>query len=490
MRRPFARHSGQAPAAPEPWPPPLQTSALTAPLPRHVPHGRLWRITRRVVSGVLLGGALIALVVAVRSKLLGTTPLAMLLYQTHDSFYLPLKGYTFTRFFPGSLVWYGLIATLFLLWYTCYLADRSLVRRAHLALLRQTVSLGPLRSALLGVSRLLLRLGLPPELLREVAEHERDLATLRLAGGDDGAGPRLSTLTRLLVGVAALRPDDQHATLQAADAWQRAVCLLTARDHREAAALAPLILPACARALRKHGLTPIDALAGQAPGLGAVPCLTDAIRIALLTGADPASLGADHDPRLGAVTARSALTQGLLAAAEGRRAQVDSLRAALERAIARPFAQHADQGLSTMFADAAMDELPTLGRLALSAALMAAFALRSGDLAQGAVESLDALGLALALAGPVAPPALVEPARRARAWAGGLPTPADRQLTASLGLARITTLALAWQPFVAYDTPVRQADLALAEARSDDQFRAAGLGHDANLLDTAEDTHP
>lgn len=489
MRRFFARRS-HAPASSEPWPSPLQTSPLTAPLPRHVPHGRTWRITSRVVAGAFVFGALIALAVAVRGKLLGATPLAMAFYQAHDSLYLPLKGHTFTRFFPSSLVWYGLIATLFLLWYACYLADRSLVRRAHLALLRHAVRVGTLRPALLGVSRLLLRLGLPPDLLHRAAEHECDLAALRLSSGDDGAGRRLTVLTRLLVGIAALRPDDQLTTLQAIDAWQRAICLLVVRSHREAAALAPLIVPACARALRNHGLTPIDALANHSPGFGAVPCIADALRIALLAGADPAVLGADHDPRLRAVTVHSALVHGLLVAAEGRRGQVDTLRAALERTLARPFAQRTDQGLSTMFAEATADELPALGRLALGAALMVAFALRSGDLAQSTVESLDALVLALALAGPASSPALFEPARRAWAWSSGLPTPADRQLAASLGLARFTALALAWRPFVAYDTPIRQADLALAEARSDDLFRAAGLGYDANLLDTAEDTRP
>jgi hypothetical protein len=482
MRRTNAR---QQPAA-APWPP-APRSSLIAPLPRHAPRGRVLRIARRALAWAALLAGLTWLARMIRGRLLGDGPLAAALYQAHDSLYLPLKGHTFTRFFPTSLIWYGLAASLFALWLAFFLSDRSLVRRPHLALLRRAVAVGPLRPALVGVARLLLRLGLPPELLRQAAEHERDLAALRVAGGDDTGGRRLAALARLLTDLALLEPDHRLAALRAACDWQQATLLLHARRHPSASALAPHIVAGCARALRTLGTTPCDALAGQPPGLDVSACLTDVLRLALLAGADTASLRAEHDPRLPELTDPASLSRGLLRAAEWRRAQLDGVRAALERAIVRPFAQAAGPRAALALPDAPAEQLACLGRLALGADLAAAYAARSGELAQGALEAIDALSLALALAGPAVPPHLAEPARRARFWVGELPASIDRQLAASLSIDRSTELELAWRQSVSAAGPLRQADLARAEARSADMFRAAGLGHEANLLDTAQD---
>src|SRR6185503_2519219 len=177
------------------------------------------------------------------------------------------KGNSFTQFFPGSLIWFGLASMIVLLWLPFFLADRSLVRRPHMAVLRRIVGLGMFRLPLVVGARLLLRLGCPPALLQSVAEYERDLCCTRIAAGAGGVTRRLVVLTRLLMDLAMLRADDRAAPLRAACYWQDAILLMRFRSAREAAGLAPYVVPACARALRLAGLSPHDALAAPAPDL-------------------------------------------------------------------------------------------------------------------------------------------------------------------------------------------------------------------------------
>ncbi len=239
---------------------------------------------RLLVTAMLIAG-LAWLGYAIRHKTLGDGPIARSLYQGHDSIYLPLKGYSLVMFYPTSLIWYGLVATLVLLWLAFFLADRSVVRRPHTALLRRLVGLGICRPVLVAVARLLLRGGFPPGLLVHVAEHERDLCLIELAAGERGHPRRLVALTRLLIELTMLRPDIRSAALQAACDWQAAVLLLHVRGDPQLPKLAPQILPACARVLRIAGLGPREALATQESGFGAVSCLTDMLRLALLAGA-------------------------------------------------------------------------------------------------------------------------------------------------------------------------------------------------------------
>lgn len=470
----------RAKTQPSPAPTPRR-SPLTAAMPRPATPGRVGRIVvRGTITAVIVGG-LVTLVHAIRSKSLGDGPFALAFYQAHDSIYLPLKGYTYEQLFPTSLIWYGLAATMLGLWLAFFLSDRSLVRRPHAALLRHTVRSSALRGAVLGVARLLLRLGMPPHQLRLVTEHERDLAALELAAGERAAGKRLVATTRLLISIARLWPDRRLEALQAACDWQEAAMLLYVSQHPASTTLAPHIVDVCARTLRKDGLSLIDALADVPPALESTGCLIDVLRLALLMGAKLPG-GEAEDPRAATLTSPAQLTQDLFWSTQRRLDQLDQLRSGLEYGISPERQRAVSRTLAAPFIQGAEpEELSLLGRLGLGSALVAAHIVKSEQLARGAIECVDALALTLACLDPAAWSDPASAAARARLWVGALPAPADRQLAVTIDAGRIDRLREAWSTVIAPGAALREVDLAAIEWQRATMKLASGPGREASL---------
>jgi hypothetical protein len=146
------------------------TSTLLAPLPRIPTGGRGRRLLLRwIVAGLWLA-MFYLLIVTVAYQALPKSGAGYLLYWIHDNVYLPIKGYTYTLFFPTSLVWWLSGSTVLILWGICWLSDRSLVRRPHILLLRWSLGRHLSHPLLLACARLFARLGLQPQMLSAVAE--------------------------------------------------------------------------------------------------------------------------------------------------------------------------------------------------------------------------------------------------------------------------------------------------------------------------------
>lgn len=451
--------------------------------------GRWGRITRRGLAWAALISGSTWLIRAVRSRSLGSGWLADTLYLIHDAVYLPIKGYTFTLLFPTSLAWYGLTLTIGLVWLGFFVADRSWVRRPHLAALRLLIPAPLFGAALVMSAQLLARAGLPPDQLLIVAEHERDLRIIRLAANprDTGTARQLARLTRLLVRLRTTTPGELPA-LQAWADWQLALALLRFCALQKAARslVGPRLLqPLLTRTLARHGATPLDALSRTDDLFGSTCVIADLLRLAALAGFD---LNALHTGGAPPPPEREQLIYQLLQASELRRRAVDQLRGQFELALLQP---NAGRIASLSLApDAAEGELPLLGVIALRSALLTALEAGAYDSAATTIDAYEALGLAVAML-PTHPtaPELIQVARRTMAWLGDLPAPLDYQLVACLAIERVVAHELPWDTYMAQERPiVSRSDLAMGRGSVDGLFHAGGDAHHTHLREHMDPT--
>lgn len=162
---------------------------------------RVGRISKRLIIGVpifLLG---IILVTAVRQEWLAKDGPWRILYAIHDNVYLLVKGYSFTLFFPESLIFWGLVATILVLILVSQLTDRSLIKEPHIQLLRGCMYRPALHPVIIRGSQLLRRLKIEPKLIKLVAHREWEKAMLSLSQNELASAPQkpcrqLITLTR------------------------------------------------------------------------------------------------------------------------------------------------------------------------------------------------------------------------------------------------------------------------------------------------------
>ncbi len=470
---------------PQQLPAPFARSQLLAPLPDLRMPGRLVRIVLRMTLIIATGWFVVTLIQAVRHKELGERVYAQPLYWAHDAIYLPIKGYTFTQFYPASLIWYTLAATLFGAWLCCFAVDRSLVRMPQIWLARLWVRSLPFHRLLVAGTKVLRHIGLSPDLLVAAVEHERDQAVWQLAAGKRGAGRRLVRRARLLIRLRLLY-DDRAMLLHALLDWQDAMLLLRFRRDPAAGKLAGDVVPLCRRVLQPLNQSFFEAAWFHELGFDRAACAADLLRQAVLAS-DAAKIFGDAEERDAlAVATPLAAIGALVAATEWRCRRVDALRARLESGLRDPIAA---TGLIDGLADelglaSEPDaELPFLGAIALRCALAAAHAAGSADLALAAIEAIEALRLALdcVAISPRVPPALLRTIACARAWAGDLPRPPDYQMAASLTSQAVTRQRQQYDLDMMDNQLLRYADDIVGE-RVSTLYQAAGSERQANLL--------
>lgn len=148
------------------------TSTLLSTWPQLHEDGRRRRIVLRALAATVTASVLAALIVVIAYRSLPTTGLGHTLYFLHDNVYLPVKGYTFTRNYPESLIWWLAILIIVLLWTIFWIADRSLVRSAHIGAIRWTVKRRGAHAPLITATRLFARVGMQPHLIQNVVAYE------------------------------------------------------------------------------------------------------------------------------------------------------------------------------------------------------------------------------------------------------------------------------------------------------------------------------
>lgn len=153
---------------------------------------RVGRVSKRLIIGGPILLLLTIVVTAVRQEWLPKTGPSRILYSIHDNVYLLIKGYSFTLFFPESLIFWGLVATLLLLVFISQLTDRSLIKEPHIQLLRGCMYRPALHPVIIQGSQFLRRLKIEPKLIKLVAQREWERTMLSLSQHELASVPKKS----------------------------------------------------------------------------------------------------------------------------------------------------------------------------------------------------------------------------------------------------------------------------------------------------------
>jgi len=189
-------------------------STVLSRLPRSLRRNTMRLLVFRLVllAGILLGLAALLMIVHLRLLPVEDAPL---LYRLHDDVYLPLVGHTFTRYFPLSVIWWGVVVTALVWWISMWLFQASPLRFIQRRLLLRAIRQPRRHDNLLHWSRRFSRLRLRPHLLHLVADDEWE----RVLRAED-MGAALSLL-RLRIGLQPCFPSDVTRLLVLLEDWLR-----------------------------------------------------------------------------------------------------------------------------------------------------------------------------------------------------------------------------------------------------------------------------
>jgi hypothetical protein len=153
-----------------------------------------------------------------------------ILYWIHDHIFLPIKGYTYTLFYPHSIGWWGMILTVAVLWVIAFLAMAPFIKEPHIFVLRKLVRGNSKHRILVKTCGILKKWKIHTTLVKEVTALERK-KTLNLLmstptarnGVDEKVFTRLLNLTRLHIDLMLLPPveNGNRDYLDAAVCWSQ-----------------------------------------------------------------------------------------------------------------------------------------------------------------------------------------------------------------------------------------------------------------------------
>jgi hypothetical protein len=180
-------------------------SPLLRPAPSVRRWGRAGVVSLRLMGISLSVLILITLILLIRLKILPATFFAML-YWLHDFVYLGIKGYTFTLFFPWSLVWWLFLGGTLLLIIASFLMDRSFMLGPHRAILKYLAHQRMAYPFLYRATRFLARWSISSTLLRGTLRYEREELALRIWGNPkrDQLSFEIAALTILILQIELL----------------------------------------------------------------------------------------------------------------------------------------------------------------------------------------------------------------------------------------------------------------------------------------------
>lgn len=465
-------------------------SVLLKPMPGTA-KPNLSRIPVRILLITILGLLVAVPWIIIAARLLPPDGAGYVFYWVHDHIYLPVRGYTFTLFYPYSISWWGMAATVFIAWLVGYLLLVSFIKNPHVSLLRSVVRRDSGHRFLIKTAGWLKRRRLEPVMLREVTALERIQSLNRLVSAPFPGDTNVELLVRRLVRLTGMHinlitspPASMEARLQAVWLWHQAFLHVLVRFHLQ------------------PGNKDIQSSLQQISGLvtQVVKPLFDYNEPGLLkeveehsAGFDIASmcidlltLGAIHTPGLAeklwgipestassAAVARRAAARRLAASVAQRQSIINEVRALLEKG--NPGSDHLEQFIPSADEedeDAEAERktiLSATSRMGLSTAL--ALAVLMDDVSMGlaymdSVETLDFAFNGLMPGNPAisAVEPLIQP-----------PEPGHYRLCARLAELEIDTLVEQWQqPLTDPDSPIKTEDIDLARSRVRMLDQAAG----------------
>jgi hypothetical protein len=445
---------------------------------------------------LLIGVPIFIIVTRILPK---TSEAGIIFYWVHDHLYLPVKGYTYTLFYPFSISWWGPIATILLVWLIAYLTMVSVTRGFHAHVLRKVVRRNSKHGFLLKTTRWLRKWRFEAFLLKEVSKQEREKSLTRLvAAGLKGQQiesecKRLFQLTMLQINLYTLPRTTETDHLEAILGWHETYKQLLNRMIRSNAS--PL-LNDLIRQLAKFAETlfPLildytddDSLKEAmevSPGFDKTSIIIDLLHLAALYNSNLTEILKNHyndednqQQKINNDYINTLITGRLAESVTERQEHLDKTRIKVEKIRKKELDVEEFTAKETakqwpLLLDET-DEMPVLCRLALSIGLNLGGLVGSSALALGFMEAIETLDFEMnCVTDEMKKAGLFHPMTL-------LPESADFRWCAELAEEELIAYEVAWkQSHPGKDSPIKEEDFRLARTRIRALYHASGPNYD------------
>jgi hypothetical protein len=480
---------------------PLLKSMPTAAKPKRS------RIPLRILIIIFISAFIVIPAFIIITRALPKQGIGSVFYWIHDHIFLPIKGYTYTLFYPFSLSWWGPILTALFLWLIAYLTMVSFIKDPHVYILRKVIRRNPKKrhGMLIKTGGWLKKRNMEPILLKQVTNMERkktlnQLANLPLSQMDETLASQVIHLTQLQIQLMILPSVKtvRETQLEALVYWHQAYLQAEIRCQKYppspqlkellnqlAEQIETLILPL----LNYKNEILLKEAVKQRAGFDIPSILLDLLYLASLNNNSLAVL------LLGSPTTEEAIKRAvvtrLAASSHERRTVLDETRFRLEKFLEQKTGPH-NTGSSETFESVTHDNievrlkvdpiyagttLPVLGDLALSIALHLSALVDSASIGLGYIDSLETYDFVFNCLDLEETSNPESPYFTALQSLNRLPTPDDYLLSAHLSGLALDEYENLWkQSILKEDGTIQPGDIELAKARIHSLFHSAGPG--------------
>jgi hypothetical protein len=462
-------------------------SSLLKPMPARISSRRLKSMSRRIGLILLLTAIIGTPIFIIATRILPREGAGNVFYWFHDHIFLPVKGYTYTLFYPFSLSWWGPILTVALVWVLAYLAMVSITRDPHAQVLRLVVRRNSRHRFLIKTTQWLRKWKMEALLLKEIAGQERlkalnRIRSLPLKEVDEEVCNRFFHLTILDIRLRTLSPASPHEHLETALAWHQAYLQFRNRLQRQpgseslklmTARLADLAGPLLLPLLDYTDAARMEEAEETPAGFDVATIGLDLLYLAAVHNREPgkliAALSGEKSKTEIEEIAASRLAQSVASRQNiiiESRMQAELIRTG--EIDTRVFVEKESKKEWPLLLDDRI-EMTVIGRLALSVTLDLAGLVKSAAIALDFMEALETLDFELNCLDPEAWDAgLVHPLKE-------LPESPDFRWCAELAEAELEAYEKAWRLFPQEkENPINEDDFHLARTRIRALYHAAG----------------
>jgi hypothetical protein len=465
------------------------------------------RIPIRILIIIFISAFIVVPAFIIITRALPKEGIGSVFYWIHDRIFLPIKGYTYTLFYPFSLSWWGPILTALFLWLIAYLGMVSFIKNPHVYVLRKVIHRNPKKhhGILIKTGAWLKKRNMEPILLIQVTNMERkktlnQLANLPLSQMNETLLTRVIHLTQLHVQLMILPPVKavQETHLEALVYWHQAYLQAEIRCQnnppspqlkellsRLAEQIETLILPL----LNYKNDTLLKEAVKQRAGFDIPSILVDLLYLASLNNNNLAFL-LPGSPTSGEAVKKAVIAR-LAASSQERRAVLDETRFRLEKFLEQKTGPH-HTGSSETFEPITHDNievrlkvdpiypgttLPVLGDLALSIALHLSALVDSAAIGLGYMDSLETYDFVFNCLDLEETGEPESPYFTALQSLNRLPGPDDYRWCAHLSGLALDEYENLWkQSILKEDGTIQPGDIELAKARIHSLYHTAGPG--------------
>jgi hypothetical protein len=463
------------------------------------------RIPGRILLIIFISAFIVVPAFIIITRALPKEGIGSIFYWIHDHIFLPIKGYTYTLFYPFSLSWWGPILTALFLWLVAYLTMVSFIKDPHVYVLRKVIYRNPKKrhGILIKTSGWLKKRKIEPILLKQVTNMERkktlnQLVNLPLAQMDETLVTQMIHLTLLHIQLMILPPVKavRETHLEALVYWHQAYLQADIRYQKNPPS--PQLKELICRLAEQIEILGLPLLnykneillkeaVKQRAGFDIPSILVDLLYLASLNNNSLAVI-LPGSPTTGEAIKRAVVTR-LAASSTERRTILDETRFRLEKFLEQKIGPHNTSSRET-FEPITHDNidvrlkvdpiyegtiLPVLGDLALSIALHLSALVDSVSIGLGYLDSLETYDFVFNCLDLEETAESESPYFTALESLNRLPTPADYRLCAHLSELALDEYENLWkQSLLKEDGTIQPGDIELAKARIDSLVHSAG----------------